>query len=156
MKNILFYKYVKIKSPTKLREQQFKLCKKLKLKGTILIAKEGINGSLSGTEAKIKKYMALLRKELSIEFKITKTNQHNFKRLSVRIRKEIVASRLKVNVKKAAPYVEPQELKEWLDNKEDMIMLDARNNYEIKIGKFKNAKTLQLDTFRQLSKKLIN
>jgi len=154
MKNILFYKYVNVKSPEKLREQQFNLCKKLKLKGTILIAKEGINGALSGTEAKIKKYMNLLRKEFSIEFKITKTNQHDFKRLSVRIRKEIVASTLKVNVKKAAPYVEPKQLKEWLDKKEDLILLDVRNNYESEIGKFKNTKTLQLDTFRQLSKKI--
>ena len=152
MKNILFYKYVNVKNPVKLREQQFNLCKKLKLKGTILIAKEGINGSLSGTDSKIKKYMDL--QEFPIEFKITKTNKHNFKRLSVRIRKEIVTSELKVDVKKAAPYIEPKQMKQLLDANEDLVLLDTRNNYEYDIGKFRDTIHLDLDTFRQFPNKL--
>jgi len=157
MKNILFYKYIDIKNPNIFREKQHELCKELDLLGTILIAKEGINGCLSGTEKNTKKYMDLLHKDpkfFDIEFKTTKTNKHNFKRLSVRIRGEIVASRLKVDLKNAAPYIEPKELKEFLDSHEDSILLDVRNKYEYKIGKFKNTKTLSLDTFRQLPNKI--
>jgi len=156
MKNIMFYIYTNIKNPDAFRENQHKLCKELNLLGTILIAKEGINGCLSGKEKNIEKYKKELIKNKifsDIQFKDTKTNKHDFKRLSVRIRKEIVASRLKVDIKNVAPYVGPGELKEWLDKEEDLILLDARNNYEYKIGKFRNAIHLNLDTFRQFQTK---
>ncbi|MCH8067633.1 MAG: rhodanese-related sulfurtransferase [Nanoarchaeota archaeon] len=157
MKNILFYKYTNIQNLNDFKEQQFKLCKRLHLLGTILIAKEGINGCLSGNEKDTKKYMDLLDKNpkfKDVKFKVTKAHKSTFKRLSVRIRKEIVTSRLKVNLKKAAPYIEPKQLKNLLESKEDVILLDARNNYEYDIGKFKHAIHLDLDTFRQFPSKI--
>ena len=70
----------------------------------------------------------------------------------VRTRDEIVTSRFDVNIGNTAPYITPLELKELLDNNSDIILLDARNNYESKIGKFKNAITPNLRTFRDFSK----
>jgi len=159
MKNILFYKYTNIKNPNIFRENQHKLCKQLNLLGTILIAKEGINGCLSGKDANIKKYMDAVHEDSKfsdVKFKITNTNKHNFKRLSVRIREEIVASRLKVDLKNAAPYVEPKELKKLLDKNEPLLLLDVRNKYEGKIGRFRKTVTIPLDTFRQLPNKINN
>ena len=74
--------------------------------------------------------------------------------MHVRVRNEIVSSRFKANIKKAAPYIEPKQLKQLMDNNEDLVLLDARNNYEIKMGKFKNAIDLDLDTFRQFPIKI--
>jgi len=89
-----------------------------------------------------------------VKFKVTKADKHTFKRLSVRIRKEIVTSRLKANLNNAAPYIEPKHMKQLLDSKEDLVLLDARNDYEFKIGKFKKAMHLNLDTFRQFSQNI--
>ena len=83
MKNILFYKYVGIKEPKILKEEQFELANKLKLLGTILIAKEGINGRLSGKEKDLEQYKISLmkNKEFSdIKFKKGPANKHTFKK----------------------------------------------------------------------------
>ena len=157
MKNILFYKYVNIENPEQLKEEQFKLCKSLNLLGTILVANEGINGCLSGKEKYLEQYKKALiknKKFSDIKFKEGITKKHAFKKMYVRVRDEIVSSRFKANIKKAAPYIEPKQLKQLMDNNEEIILLDARNNYEIKMGKFKNAIDLDLDTFRQFPKKL--
>ena len=138
MKNILFYKYVGIKNPEQLKEEQFKLCKSLNLLGTILVAKEGINGCLSGKEKDLEQYKKALiknKKFSDIKFKEGITKKHAFKKMHVRIRDEIVSSGFKANIKKAAPYIEPKQLKQLMDNNEDLVLLDARNNYEFDIGK---------------------
>jgi len=155
MKNILFYKYIKIKDVINFRDSQFDMCKKLKLLGTILIAKEGINGSLSGKNKDVEKYKKYLKKDprfLNISFKGGTVASHNFKRLSVRLRDEIVTSKFKVNLKNKAPYVKPRELRKWLDLKKDFVLVDARNYFESSIGKFKNSITPKIDTFRQFPK----
>ena len=151
MKNILFYKYVQIENLEEFKEKQLKLCKSLALFGKILIANEGINGNLSGDEVNLEKYMQELRKDgrfSDMVFKTTKTNRHNFKRMFVKIREEIVTSGLKLDLKHSGIYVEPKELKKWLDNKEDVLLIDARNDYEYKLGRFKGAINPSIDTFR--------
>lgn len=152
MKNILFYKYTYINNQEKFKEEQFNLCRSLNLLGTILVAKEGINGCLSGKVEDLKKYKKTLTKNKKfsdIKFKEGPTNKHTFKRLHVRIRDEIVSSKFNVDIKNKAQYIEPKQLKQLLDNNEDLVLLDARNNYEFDIGKFKDAIHLDLDTFRQ-------
>jgi len=157
MKNILFYKYVDIGNLEQLKEEQFKLCKSLNLLGTILVAKEGINGCLSGKVKDLDKYKKTLmkNKEFSnIKFKEGPANKHTFKRLHVRVRDEIVSSRFKANLRNKGKYIEPKQFKKLLDNNENIILLDARNNYEYNIGKFKDAMHLDLDTFREFSIKI--
>lgn len=157
MKNILFYKYVDIKNLEEFKEDQFKLCNSLSLLGTILVAKEGINGCLSGKEENLDSYKkTLLQNEdfSDIKFKEGPANKHTFKKLHVRIRDEIVSSRFNVDIKNKGKYIEPKELKKLLDNDEEIVLLDARNNYEYNIGKFKGATHLDLDTFREFPSKL--
>ena len=87
-----------------------------------------------------------------IKFKHTISKIHPFKKTIVRVRKEIVTSGLKVNLNKKAEYVSPKELNNIIDKQKDIILLDARNNYESKIGKFKNALTPNIETFKQFKK----
>lgn len=157
MKNILFYKYASVKEPLNLRIALFELCRSLNLKGTILVADEGINGCLTGNEKDIDFFKKKLRSNplfSDIEFKEGLTSGHNFRRLSVRAREEIVTSKFMVDISGAAPYVEPMELKKMLDKNEEVVLLDARNDYEHNIGKFRNALTLPIETFRQLPEKI--
>lgn len=157
MRNILFYKYVQIRGPEKLRREQFKLAKSLNLLGTILIAKEGINGCLSGSDKDLEQYkksLAESKKFSNIKFKEGPTDKHTFRKLHVRVRDEIVSSKFNVDIKNKGKYIEPKELKTLLDNNEDLILLDARNSYEFGIGRFKGAMHLNLGTFREFPLKI--
>ena len=157
MKNILFYKYVNLENLENLKEEQIKLCKSLSLLGTILLAKEGINGCLSGEDADLQKYKKSLiknKKFADVKFKETFAGQHTFKKLHARIRKEIVSSKFNVGIKKAAPYIEPKELKKILDKNDGIILLDARNNYEYNIGRFEGAMHLDIGAFREFPSKI--
>jgi UPF0176 protein len=157
MKNILFYKYVEIANPDILKKEQNKLASSLQLLGTILIAKEGINGCLSGVDKNINKYKKTLIRNKSfsdITFKEGPTSKHTFKKLHIRIRDEIVSSKFDVNISLKGRYIGPKELKSLLDKKEKIILLDARNNYEYDIGRFEGAVHLNLDTFREFPKRI--
>ena len=157
MKNILFYKYIDVENPEQLKEQQFKLAKSLNLLGTILIAKEGINGCLSGNEKDLEKYKKILIKNKGlpdIKFKEGPADKHTFKKLHVRVRNEIVSSGFNADLRNKGRYIEPKQFKKLLDKNEEVMLLDARNNYEYEIGRFKNAVHLGLDTFREFPLKI--
>lgn len=157
MKNILFYKYIEIENPGELGESQLELGKSLRLLGTILIAKEGINGCVSGSDGKIGQYKKILTKDKrfsGISFKEGNTSRHTFKKFHVRIRDEIVSSKFNVDINHKGQYIEAKELKKVLDKNEDAILLDARNNYEYEVGRFKNAIHLDIKSFREFPSKI--
>lgn len=150
-----FYKYAAIDDPLKLRSEQFKLCESLDLKGRILVGKEGINGSVFGAKEKIEKYKQKLKSNSlfsDMKFKEQKTQKQAFSRLYVSARKEIVRFGFDVDLRNTAQFISPNQLKEWLDNKDDIVLVDMRNDYEIRIGKFRNARTLKISSFRDLPK----
>jgi UPF0176 protein len=154
MRNLLFYKYVEIEDLVAFRESHLAVLRQLHLKGKVLIAHEGINGCVTGTEEETAAYKQLLWADprfSDLEFKDTEAPAHGFRKTIVRIRPEIVTSKTTVNLQNKAPYITPQELKETLDKNEDVILLDARNNYESAIGRFKNALTPDIVTFRQFT-----
>jgi UPF0176 protein len=158
MKNILFYKYVEIKDTEKLKDKLFELSQRLKLLGTILIAREGINGCLSGEASNIEKYknsLLTISKFSDIKFKEGNADMHTFNKLHVRVRNEIVSSKLNIDFRQSGNYIEPEDFKKLLDKDVDIILLDARNNYEYDLGRFRNAVHLNLDTFRQFPEKII-
>src|SRR5690242_17331121 len=101
MKNILYYKYVDMGNKKALEKFQIRhlaLCKRLNLKGRVLIAQEGINGNLTGENKDIKEYMSTMKKDKlfkDVQYKIGNTSVHNFKKMFVRIRPEIVTWKLK-------------------------------------------------------------
>ena len=124
------------------------------LKGTILLSSEGVNAFLAGTRENIDNFLIFFRSipEFSdIWFKESFTNYQPFNRMLVRIKKEIIPIRNEniLPEKKTAPYVTPEELKQWYSEKRDMIVLDTRNNYEVTLGTFENAMDLHLAHFNE-------
>src|SRR5258708_1343309 len=90
---ILFYKYVPIASPDELGAEQRSFCSSLGLKGRILIADEGINGTLAGPTAAIERYIGALKVDArfaDIEFKWSAGDSGTFPKLVVKVRREIV------------------------------------------------------------------
>ena len=145
-----FYKYIKIENPLNLRQEITNLCNSLDLKGRILVGEEGINGSICGDLNSIKKFQETIIKNPlfhKIQFKDQPTDRQVFRKLVVRVRKEIVHFGTEVDLSKTAPFISPKELNELIE-KDEIVLLDARNNYESRIGKFRNAVTLDVKNFR--------
>ncbi|MEK6886198.1 MAG: rhodanese-related sulfurtransferase [Nanoarchaeota archaeon] len=153
MLNILFYKYVEIKDLTEFQAKHLVLCKSLELKGRVLIAEEGINGNLTGENDKIELYKNELTKDSrfsDIQFKEGPTSNHNFRKMFVRIKPEIVTWKLKANIKNKAQYIEPEELKKLFEKNEDFVIFDIRNKYEFEIGHFEKAIRMDIDKSTEL------
>ena len=149
MRNILFYKYVAIANVNLFCKEHLKVCKSLGLKGKVLVAPEGMNGSLTGEEKEIRKYQEFLKKDPRFKemvFKEAKVIKHGFLRMLVKPRKEIITSRFNVEPAKNN-YIKPQELKKALDKGEEIILLDARNDFEYEVGHFEKALQLDLKQF---------
>src|SRR3989344_5246984 len=152
-----FYKYVRIENPVEFHKEHLEYCLSIGLKGRILVGEEGINGSVYGNKHIVEKYKSELRKNplfADIEFKENITDKPAFRKMFVRVRKEIVYSALNVDLNNTAKFIEPSKLKEWLDNNEDLVLVDMRNDYEHKIGRFMNAVTLDMKNFRDLPKSM--
>ncbi|MAH78710.1 MAG: rhodanese-related sulfurtransferase [Rickettsiales bacterium TMED254] len=147
-----FYQFLKIVDLKNLKIKIFNQAKKNKILGTILIAQEGINGTISGNNESIKKITKLVKKEVSedILFKYSKNDKQPFLRLKVKIKREIVRlgiKGLKPNVN-TGKYVNPKEWDNFITNK-DVITLDTRNNYETEIGSFKESIIPKTKTFSE-------
>lgn len=156
---ILFYKFVEIESPEKFAKSHLEQCKSLGLLGRVLVAGEGINGSVTGTEEQIEQYKSLLTSDSrfsGIVFKQDKSLIKPFKKMQVLIRNEIIALGKPINIEKKSPYISSKELKEMYDKKEDFVILDARNDYEWRVGKFENAITLPIESFREFPEAVKN
>jgi UPF0176 protein len=146
---LLYYCYTPIADPEEFREQHHLFCVSLAIKGRIIVAAEGLNGTISGTVESCRKYMEVLKADSrfsSIDFKIEDSDKHGFQKLNVRVKSEIVHSGL-AHVRpneKTGIHLEPFEFKK-MKEEEDVVILDVRSNYEHKVGRFKNAVTLDLE-----------
>ena len=155
--NIAGYKFEPVENPVDLVRMYQQKCDELKLKGTMLISKNGINFSLAGTQKATDTIIAFLEEDnrfLNIPLKVTYSNTQPFRRMKVRLKKEIISlGRMDINPRElTGERISPQDLKNLLDNKEDVLVLDTRNEYETRVGKFENAIDLNLDTFRDFPK----
>jgi len=160
-KIILFYKYIDIVYPKQIMKWQQEICKDLQLKGRVLISHEGINGTLGGSVENLDRYKKLMSEhELfgNIDFKESAGGPECFPRLSVKVRTEAVSLGIaydKLTLRNAGQPLTPQKTHALITEKpEDLIILDARNNYEWAIGKFENAITPNIENFRDLPKYL--
>ena len=157
---LLFYCYTKIDDPDQFREDHHLLCLNLNLRGRVIIAKEGLNGTVSGVIKDCESYMYSVKKDprfRKIDFKKETHNKIAFTKLHVRVKDEIVNSGLKhLNPNlNSGKYIKPKDFKKILkSNDRETIILDVRSNYEHKIGKFKNAITLDIDNFREFCNKI--
>ncbi|MCY1565087.1 oxygen-dependent tRNA uridine(34) hydroxylase TrhO [Staphylococcus pettenkoferi] len=152
---LLYYKYVTIDDPETFAQEHLDFCKSLGLKGRILVSTEGLNGTLSGPVEATEKYKEHVRSDerfKDIVFKEDKAEEHAFKKMHVRPRKEIVAFDLDedVNPKElTGKYYSPSKFKEALLS-DDTIILDARNDYEYDLGHFRGAVRPDITRFRDL------
>lgn len=152
---LLYYKYVTIDDPETFAQEHLDFCKSLGLKGRILVSTEGLNGTLSGPVEATEKYKEHVRSDerfKDIVFKEDKAEEHAFKKMHVRPRKEIVAFDLDedVNPKElTGKYYSPSKFKEELLS-DDTIILDARNDYEYDLGHFRGAVRPDITRFRDL------
>lgn len=143
---LLYYKYIPITNPQKLKQDQLELCVKLNLKGRIIVAEEGINGTVEGVVADTKKYVKELKKDLrfdDIHFKKSVGTGQAFPKLSVKVRSELVAYRLSNKDIKpwrvTGEYLQAEELHEWFEKKQQFYIVDMRNDFEQEVGFFDNS-----------------
>lgn len=152
---LLYYNYVHIEDPETFAAEHLQFCKDLELKGRILVAEEGINGTVSGTKEQTNKYMNAMHLDprfADMMFKIDEHDGHAFKKMHVRPRKELVTLRLENDVdpkETTGKYLEPQEFFQAMQD-ENTIVLDARNDYEFDLGHFRDAIRPDIETFREL------
>jgi UPF0176 protein len=155
-KVISFYKYVNVADPELFAKEHLDWCVKQGLKGKVYIAKEGISGSIFGTKEKTDLYKSKLKSYKifeDIRFKETDTDQVAFPKMHVRIKEEIVNSGLEnVNTKNGGKRLSPEELIRFYNERKDFVIVDARNWYESKIGRFKNALAPNISHFREWPK----
>ena len=128
-------------------------CDALDLRGSVYLSPNGINFSLAGSEEAIEQYLIFMEEDprfLDIPLKKTYSETQPFRRMKVRLKKEIISlGRNDINPRElTGEYISPQELYAMYENNEDVIVLDTRNEYETRVGLFENAVDLQLDTFR--------
>ena len=156
MKNyrvLLFYKYVGVEDPEKFKEEHLVWCLNNNIKGRIFIAFEGINGTVSGLNKNIEKYKNNLTSYKIFEviiFKEDEADEIAFSKMHVKVKGEIVNSNLKnTSLANSGNKLSPGQLLQFYESGKEFIIVDARNWYESKIGRFKNALTPQLKNFRQ-------
>ena len=162
---ILFYGFSPIADPEALMLWQKDLCESLNLKGRILISPHGINGTLGGEMADVKKYVSKTRKYKSfkkIAFKWSDGTGNDFPRLRIVVKDELVSfgnpDEIKVNengVIGGGVHLRPEQVQELVAERgDDVIFFDGRNSYEAKIGKFKNAVVPDVESTRDFVREI--
>lgn len=152
---LLYYNYTTIEDPEAFAAEHLAFCKSLDLKGRILVANEGINGTLSGTIAQTEAYMEHMLQDprfADTMFKIDESEGHAFRKMFVRPRPELVSLNLEQDIdphELTGKYLKPTEFKEALLD-EDTIVIDARNDYEYDLGHFRGAIRPEIRNFREL------
>jgi UPF0176 protein len=154
MRVLLYYCYTPIADPAAFAEAHHRLCVSLDLRGRIIVAAEGLNGTVSGTPEACDAYIAAVHADprfAACEFKAEAVPAHTFTKMHVRVKHEIVHAGLPALKpwERTAPYVEPEEFRA-LKDADDVVLLDVRSRYEHEVGRFKNALTLPIENFREL------
>ncbi len=147
------YKFVSLADYEQLRPALLAECERLDVKGTLLLAAEGINGTISGSHAAIRELILFLEKDhrlTDIDYKYSSCSEHPFYRMKVKLKKEIVTlgvAGIDPN-KKVGSYVPPEQWNALIDDP-DVLLIDTRNRYEVEIGTFKGAVDPRTDSFRE-------
>lgn len=152
---LLYYHYVKIDDVEAFRDEHFNLCKDLGLVGRIIVAHEGINGTVSGTIEQTQGYIDAMNSDArfsKMPFKIDIEDKNAFKKLHVRVKNELVNLGLENDVNPlevTGKYLKPTEWFEQMQA-EDTVVIDARNDYEYDLGHFRGAIRPDIEVFRDL------
>lgn len=147
------YKFVDLPDFESLKDPLQAFCEQHEVKGTLLLAREGINGTISGSKEGIDAVLAYLRKDprlADLEHKESWSDERDpFHRMRVRLKKEIVTmGQPNVNARNAGTYVPPENWNDLISDPE-VVLVDTRNDYEVDIGTFKGAVNPNTVTFRE-------
>lgn len=148
-----FYSFTNIENTDILLPKILLITKKKYVRGTIIIAQEGFNGSISGSEENVKLVVDEIRKMTDaqdINIKINYSDIQPFSRIKVKIKNEIVSLKygsLDVENLKGE-YIETHDWDNFIQ-RDDVITIDTRNDYEVKVGTFKHAVDPKTKTFRE-------
>ena len=151
--NISVYKFVSLDDLDSRRRQLLDLANRLELKGTVLLAPEGINLFVSGSRSAIDEFVNFLHKDpklADLDPKESPSDHQPFSRMLVRIKKEIIAFGVETVDPRGytSQKIPAEELKRWLDAGKDFTLLDVRNDYEVELGTFDKATAIGVDNFR--------
>jgi len=151
--NIAAYKFAALPDLRGLRLRLKALCDNKGLKGTILLSVEGINLFVAGAREAIDSLLAELHAVpglADLQPKLSETDHQPFSRMLVRIKKEIIAFGVPGidPTRHTSPKLAARELKQWLDEGRPVTLLDTRNDYEVRLGTFRNALPIGVDHFR--------
>jgi len=147
------YKFTRLDDFEEIQDPLKLFLDSLNIRGTLLLAREGVNGTIAGDNDSIMKSLDYLQKDkrlVGLEYKFSYSEKPPFKRLKVKLKKEIVT----LGVSNIDPtfssgtYVKPADWNELI-NDPDFVLIDTRNNYEFEIGSFKGSINPNTETFRQ-------
>lgn len=153
---LLYYHYVEIDDPKAVKIAQVDFCKKNNLTGRIIIASEGINGTLGGSNEATRAYIDWMNQQdnfKTMPFKTSPGGAECFPRLSIKIKNEIVhigLDKKEFNFKDAAPHLSPEEFHQAIAQAdENTLIIDNRNGYEARVGTFKGSIIPPIKYFRE-------
>ena len=160
--NIAGYRFIDLPDRDELRTPFTEICLELELKGTVLLSPNGINFFVAGTHEAVEQYVSFLETDnrfQDIPLHISYSEYQPFKRMLVRLKNEIISLGMDEirPSERTGQYIQPKEFKKWLDEGKEIIILDTRNDYELRVGTFENAIDLDIKSFREFpeaSKKL--
>lgn len=149
-KVLLYYKFTPVKDAELLKLWQKTLGDSLHLRGRILVSPQGINGTVGGELDDLKSYIKATKQYPGFKdmvFKWSEGGRENFPRMSVKVKKELVAFETydeiaidEHGVVGGGPHLKPAQVNEMVEKYgEDVVFFDGRNQYEAKVGRFKNA-----------------
>lgn len=152
--NFAGYRFVEMVGLKELRGELVELCRGVGLRGTILLSREGINLFVAGSEEAVGVLLGRLRVLPGLEDfegKVSGSEEQPFRRMLVRIKKEIIAFGVEgvEPGRRTSPKLAARELKRWLDEGRKVTLLDTRNDYEVKLGTFAGAVVPDIKTFRE-------
>ena len=156
MRVIAFYTFFELKDAIGLKKEIKNFFKNIVTKGNILVGPEGLNGTIAVPELHEQKTINFLKeigvKENNIKYSNFDSDRFFKKKLKVKIKKEIVTSNFNLSVEdiKKGQFIDPKNWENFI-SQEDVTIIDTRNEYEFKMGHFKNAINPKIESFRELS-----
>ena len=149
------YLFIPVADPAELKQKFLQELSPLQLCGTLLIAPEGINGTLAGSELAIQKLLICLNNNIGLsqkDVKFSYSAEKPFNRFKIRLKREIVTfNQPHVNPNlRVGTYIEPDQWNTLIEDP-DVTVIDTRNKYETLIGTFKNAIDPKIDSFTEFS-----
>lgn len=160
-KVILYYKFVEVADTETVKFWQRNLCEKLGLKGRVIVAGHGINGTLGGNIDDVKAYVREMNTHpvfKGIDYKWSEGNGDEFPKLSIKVRPELVTLEPEKNfdVFNSTRGLRPDEWHEYIKKNPDVTILDARNDYESDIGAFKGKNVIKprIGAFKEIKQEV--